>query len=104
MEKAIRNKCKFINDIDFFGKEPELYYKGKEKRVSWIGRMFNCVITNGLNKLTIYDSNNGNLLLEIKDKDEKDIEGNIKIGIYNTMITNDAEDISHQLINIEISE
>ena len=35
---------------------------------------------------------------------EKDIEGNIKIGIYNPMITNDAEDISHQLINIEISE
>jgi hypothetical protein len=33
---------------------------------------FNCVITNGLNKLTIYDSSNGNLLLEIKDKDEKE--------------------------------
>ena len=40
MEKAIKNRCRFINDIDFFGKEPELYYKGKEKRVSWIGRIF----------------------------------------------------------------
>jgi hypothetical protein len=40
MKKAIKNKCRFINDIDFFGKEPELYYKGKEKRVSWIGRIF----------------------------------------------------------------
>ena len=32
MEKLIKNKCKFIYDIDFFGKEPELYYKGKEKK------------------------------------------------------------------------
>ena len=33
MEKLIKNKCKFIYDIDFFGKEPELYYKGKEKNI-----------------------------------------------------------------------
>ena len=33
---------------------------------------FNCIITNGLNKLTIYDSNNGNLLLETKNKDGKE--------------------------------
>ena len=36
----IKNKFRFIYNIDFFGKEPELYYKGKEKRVSWIGRIF----------------------------------------------------------------
>ena len=40
MVEIIRNKFRFVNDIDFFGKEPELYYKGKEKRVSWIGRIF----------------------------------------------------------------
>ena len=32
--------CKFLEDIDLFGKEPELYYKGNPKRTSVIGRIF----------------------------------------------------------------
>ena len=32
--------CKFLEDIDLFGKEPELYYKGNPKRTSMIGRIF----------------------------------------------------------------
>ena len=33
-------KCKYLKDIDMFGKEPQLYYKGEEKKTSWIGRIF----------------------------------------------------------------
>ena len=40
MDNYFRRKCNFIYDIDLFGKEPELYYKGKLKQVSWIGRFF----------------------------------------------------------------
>ena len=29
-----------IKDLDLFGKEPDLYYKGKYKKTSWIGRFF----------------------------------------------------------------
>ena len=29
-----------IKDYDLFGKEPDLYYKGKSKKTSWIGRFF----------------------------------------------------------------
>jgi len=32
--------CNFIKEIDMFGKEPELYYKGKSKKTSSIGRIF----------------------------------------------------------------
>ena len=32
--------CHIIHDIDLFGKEPELYYKGKNKKSSLIGRVF----------------------------------------------------------------
>ena len=39
--KCICNiKCKYFKDIDMFGKEPQLYYKGEEKKTSWIGRIF----------------------------------------------------------------
>ena len=31
--------CGIIKEIDMFGKEPELYYKGKSKKTSWIGRI-----------------------------------------------------------------
>ena len=31
---------KFIKEFDLFGKEPDLYYKGKSKKTSWIGRFF----------------------------------------------------------------
>ena len=33
-------KCEFFNDIDLFGKEAELYYRGKSKKTTWIGRIF----------------------------------------------------------------
>ena len=29
-----------IKNFDLFGKEPDLYYKGKQKKTSWIGRAF----------------------------------------------------------------
>ena len=29
-----------IKDFDLFGKEPDLYYKGKYKKTSWMGRFF----------------------------------------------------------------
>ena len=32
--------CHLIHDIDLFGKDPELYYKGKNKKSSLIGRVF----------------------------------------------------------------
>ncbi len=32
--------CKLLDDIDLFGKEPELYFKGNAKRTSWVGRIF----------------------------------------------------------------
>ena len=32
--------CHLIHDIDFFGKDPELYYKGKNKKSTLIGRVF----------------------------------------------------------------
>ena len=33
-------QCRYLKDIDMFGKEPQLYYKGEEKKTSWIGRIF----------------------------------------------------------------
>ena len=33
-------RCKLFKDFDMFGKEPELYYKEKPKKTSWIGRIF----------------------------------------------------------------
>ena len=32
--------CKIFDDIDLFGKDPELYYKGDSKRASWVGKTF----------------------------------------------------------------
>ena len=32
--------CHFIYDIDLFGKDPELYYKGRNKKSTLIGRIF----------------------------------------------------------------
>ena len=32
--------CKLLDDIDLFGKDPELYFKGNAKRTSWVGRIF----------------------------------------------------------------
>ena len=40
MRKTCNINCKFIHDIDLFGKEAELYYKGKSKRISWTGITF----------------------------------------------------------------
>ncbi len=36
-------KCDFIKEIDFYGKQPEFYYKGKPKKVTWIGRIFTII-------------------------------------------------------------
>ena len=33
-------KFSFIKEIDLFGKEPEIYYKGKPKNTTIIGRVF----------------------------------------------------------------
>ena len=35
--------CDFIKEIDFYGKEPEFYFKGKTKKVTWIGRIFTII-------------------------------------------------------------
>ena len=32
-------RCKYLKEVDMFGKEPELYYKGRPKKTSWIGRI-----------------------------------------------------------------
>ena len=31
--------CEFIKELDFFGKEPELYIKGKPKQFTLLGRI-----------------------------------------------------------------
>ena len=36
-------KCRIIKDVDMFGKDPELYYKGHPKKTSWIGRILSFV-------------------------------------------------------------
>ena len=33
-------RCKYLKEIDMFGKDPELYYKGRSKKTSWPGRIF----------------------------------------------------------------
>ena len=30
----------FIKEIDIFGKEPKLYFKGKERKTTWYGSFF----------------------------------------------------------------
>ena len=40
MRKTCNVNCKLWEDIDLFGKEPELYYKGKAKRATKIGLTF----------------------------------------------------------------
>ena len=36
----MENKLQFLKEIDFYGKEPEFYLKGKPKKVTIIGRIF----------------------------------------------------------------
>ena len=43
MDYSCRDRFKFIYDFDLFGKLPELYYKGKIKKVSWIGIFFTLI-------------------------------------------------------------
>jgi len=43
MEISCLNKFKFIYDIDLFGKMPELYYRGKNKKVSLIGTLLTLI-------------------------------------------------------------
>jgi len=40
MKISILKITKLIKECDLFGKEPELYYNGKSKKTSWIGRCF----------------------------------------------------------------
>jgi len=40
MECICNVHCKYLKDIDMFGKEPEIYYKGESKKSSWIGIIF----------------------------------------------------------------
>ena len=35
--------CNFIKEIDFYGKQPEFYFKGKPQTVTWIGRIFTII-------------------------------------------------------------
>ena len=32
--------CQFLSEFDLFGKEPELYFKGKPQRTSKLGKVF----------------------------------------------------------------
>ncbi len=32
--------CSILKDFDMFGKEPDLYYKTKSQKTTWIGRIF----------------------------------------------------------------
>ena len=40
MTNVCKKFCKLFDDIDMFGKEPELYFKGNTKRTSWLGKIF----------------------------------------------------------------
>ena len=40
MRNLCNIKCKILDDVDLFGKEPELYFKGNSKRTSWVGKIF----------------------------------------------------------------
>ena len=40
MTNACKKFCKLFDDMDMFGKEPELYFKGNTKRTSWLGKIF----------------------------------------------------------------
>ena len=43
MRKTCNVYCKFLDDFDLFGKEVELYYKGKAKRATRIGLSFTLI-------------------------------------------------------------
>ena len=32
-----------IKEIDLYGKEPDIYYKGKQRKTSWMGRIFTLI-------------------------------------------------------------
>ena len=40
MRNLCNIRCKILDDIDLFGKEPELYFKGNSKRTSFVGKSF----------------------------------------------------------------
>ena len=46
--------CKYLKDIDMFGKEPEIYYKGESKKTSWIGRIFTILFVTSYFAFFIY--------------------------------------------------
>lgn len=36
-------KCEFLHDVDLYGKSPEIYFKGRSQKTSWIGRIFTII-------------------------------------------------------------
>jgi len=36
-------KCEFLHDIDLYGKDPEIYFKGRAQKTSLIGRIFTII-------------------------------------------------------------
>ena len=43
MTNKCNEKCKLLDDIDLFGKDPELYYKGNPRMSSWVGKIFSLI-------------------------------------------------------------
>ena len=43
MRKTCNINCKFFEDIDLFGIEAEVYFKGKSKRSSMVGRVLTII-------------------------------------------------------------
>ena len=39
MKSLCNVSCRILKDVDMFAKEPELYFKGKSKKTTWIGRI-----------------------------------------------------------------
>ena len=39
-------RCRLVKDIDMFGKEPELYYKTRPKKTSWMEEFYLCFCSN----------------------------------------------------------
>ena len=39
MKEKLYSIFALLKEIDLFGKEPDIYYKGKQKKTSWMGRI-----------------------------------------------------------------
>ena len=54
MRKTCNLNCKFLEDIDLFGKETELYYNGNSKLTSWVGKTLTILYVLGYLGFFIY--------------------------------------------------